>query len=314
MLFRSVSQSRYSGGQWVSYDNLGPITTWLSLTADVFDNFDSLSPNEVGEQLRKLGFIFSSAITDKTALAGLEPMMDILTLNPGAISKWGSSFLTSAAVPGSSQLAEISRLMDPGLKEVEVSLIDMIRNRLPMTKGALPAKYDWIDGGEVGVPDNLMARIWNTYMPWKVNGKISPEKQFLMDIEYDARPTLRTDGKGVVLSSQQRSEITNIMGRDGLFKEGIQRVMQTVDAKAFRKRYMDAVNEGLTPNLSEFENVHLLLDRELRYAMNMAKANMPSYADMTRKRYIQEVTGSYLRTGNQEEAKRFLDYMEQFSK
>ena len=139
----------------------------------MFDNFDSLSPNEVGEQLRKLGFIFSSAITDKTALAGLEPMMDILTLNPGAISKWGSSFLTSAAVPGSSQLAEISRLMDPGLKEVEVSLIDMIRNRLPMTKGALPAKYDWIDGGEVGVPDNLMARIWNTYMPWKVNGKIS---------------------------------------------------------------------------------------------------------------------------------------------
>jgi len=307
---------RLPGGQWVSYDNLGPITTWLALTADVFDNFDSLSTNEVGEQLRKLGFVFSSAITDKTALAGLEPMMDILTLNPGAITKWGSSFLTSAAIPGSSQLAEISRLMDPGLKEVEVSLMDMIRNRLPLTKGDLPAKYDWIDGGEVGVPDNLMARVWNTYMPWKVNGKISPEKQFLMDIEYDARPTLRTDGKGVVLSSQQRSEITNIMGRDGLFKEGIQRVMAQIPGgvKGFRNRYMEAVNQGLTPNLSEFENVHFLLDRELRYAADMAKANIPSYTDMTRKRYIQEVTGSYLRSGNQAEAKRFLDYMEQFSK
>jgi len=41
---------------------------------------------------------------------------------------------------------------------------------------------------------------------------------------------------------------------------------------------------------------------------------MPSHADLTRKRYIQEVTGSYLRNGNQTEAKRFLDYMEQFSK
>jgi hypothetical protein len=66
--------------------------------------------------------------------------------------------------------------------------------------------------------------------------------------------------------------------------------------------------------LSDFENIHILLDRELRYAMNMAKANSPSYADITRKRYIQEVTGNYLRSGNQAEAKRFLDYMEQFSK
>ena len=305
---------RLPGGEWVSYDNLGPITTWLSLTVDVVDNFDSLAPNEIGEQLRKLGFVLSAAIKDKTALSGLEPMMDILSLNPGAITKWGSGFLTSAAVPGSSQLAEISRLMDPGLKEVEMELYDMMRNRNPLTKGQLPAKYDWIDGGEVGVPDNLMARVWNTYMPWKVNGKISPEKQFLMDIEYDARPTLRTDGKGVELTKEQRSEITDIMGRDGLFKQGIQRVMQSVDANKFRKNYMEAVNAGLTPNLSDFENVHILLDRELRYAMNMAKANSPSYADITRKRYIQEVTGNYLRSGNQAEAKRFLDYMEQFSK
>jgi hypothetical protein len=286
------------------------------LTVDVIDNFDSLASNEIGEQLRKLGFVLSAGFTDKTALVSLEPLMDILTLNPGAIQKWGSSFLTSATIKGSSQLAEISRLMDPGLKEVEVEMYDMIRNRLPLAKSQLPAKYDWIDGGEVGVPDNLMARVWNTYMPWKVNGKISPEKQFLTEIEYDARPTLRTDGKGVELTKEQRSEITNIMGRDGLFKEGIQRVMARIPggADGFRKRYMEAVNAGLTPDLSTFENIHIQLDKELRYAMNMAKANSPSYADLTRKRYIQEVTGSYLRAGNQAEAKRFLDYMEQFSK
>ena len=39
---------RLPGGQWVSYDNLGPITTWLSLTVDVIDNFDSLASNEIG--------------------------------------------------------------------------------------------------------------------------------------------------------------------------------------------------------------------------------------------------------------------------
>ena len=78
---------RLPGGQWVSYDNLGPITTWLSLTVDVIDNFDSLATNEIGEQFRKLGFVLSSAITDKSALSGLEPLMDIISGNPAALTK-----------------------------------------------------------------------------------------------------------------------------------------------------------------------------------------------------------------------------------
>ena len=306
---------RLPGGQWVSYDNLGPITTWLSLTVDVIDNFDSLASNEIGEQFRKLGFVLSSAITDKTALSGLEPLMDIISGNPGALTKWSSSFLTSATIPGSSQLAEISRLMDPGLKEVETELYDMMRNRNPFTKGQLPAKYDYIDGGEVGVPGNLMARVWNTYMPWKVNGEISPEKQFLIDIEYDGRPTLNTHN-GVKLTTEQRSEITNIIGRDELFKTGIKRVMKQIPGgvKGFRRRYMDAVNAGLKPDLSTFENIHFLLDKELNEAKKMAIAASETNSDTTQKRYIQEVTGAYLRSGNQTAAKRFLDYMEQFSR
>ena len=305
---------RLPGGKWVSYDNLGPITNWIALTADIMDNFDSLSPNDIGEQLRKAGFILAASVTDRTTLAGIEPFLDVIRGDVGAINKWSSSFLTSALVPGSSQLAEISRLMDPGLKEVEMSLFDLVRNRLPGVKGDLPKKYDWIDGGEVSVPDSFMTRVWNTYMPWKVNGEISPEKQFLIDIEYDARPTLRTNGQGVELTTEERSEITDIMGRDGLFKEGIKRVMQTKEAKQFRKNYMNAINAGLEPDLSEFEGVHILLDRELRQAMRMASATSPSRDSINRKMYTQEVVGSYLRGGDQAAAERFLDHMEKFSK
>ena len=314
---------RMPGGEWVSYDNLGPITSWLSLTVDIMDNGmdfglsgvagGTLSPNELGENLHKMGFVLASSITDKTALAGLEPLMDILNGNPNALAKWSSSFLTSAAVPGSSQLAEISRLLDPGLKEVEMNVFDLMRNRMPGIKSTLPATYDWIDGGEVGVPDNNFARIWNTYMPWKVNGKISPEKQFLMDIEYDARPTLTTDGNGVRLTAEERSEITNIMGRDGLFKAAIQRVMQTTEGKAFRKRYKEAVANGLDPDLSTFEALHITLDRELRNAMRMAIGSSPNQDAISQKRYVQETVGEYLRQGDQEGAQRFLDYMGQFS-
>jgi len=303
---------RLPGGNWVSYDNLGPITSWLSLTVDIMDNMDTLAPNEIGENLHKMMFVLGASVTDKTALAGLEPLMDILSGNPNAVSKWSSSFLTSATVPGSSQLAEISRLMDPGLKEVEMNVFDLMRNRMPVAKSQMPVKYDWIDGGEVGVPINNFARIWNVYMPWKVNGNISPEKQFLMDIEYDARPTLSTDGNGVKLTAEERSEITNIMGRDGLFKEEIKRIMHSKDGKEFRSQYKKAVAEGLDPDLSSFRGVHSKLDKVLRKAMRKAMAASSTRSHRARKAYIQETTGHYLRQGDQQGAQEFLDYMKQY--
>ncbi len=190
-----------------------------------------------------------------------------------------------------------------------------MQNRLPFMKGTLPSKYDWIDGGEVGVPDNFFARVWNVYMPWKVNGKISDEKQFLQDVEFDARPSLRTID-GIDITAEQRSEILDQMGKDRLFQGGIRRVMNRLPggAEGFRKRYKEAIDQGLDVDLSTFENIHVMLDQELKRAMRMARAAVPSNSEITRKRIVQEVTGRYLRNGNQSEATRFLDYMEQFSR
>ena len=58
--------------------------------------------------------------------------------------------LNSVLIPGSSQWAELSRLLEPGLKEVEEDTLSYIRNRNPITKPALPNKHDWIDGGKIG--------------------------------------------------------------------------------------------------------------------------------------------------------------------
>lgn len=303
---------RLPGGDWVSYDNLGPLTNWLALTADIIDNaFDSLSPDEAGELLKQIAFVFASSVTEKTTLAGLEPFTDVIRGDVSAINKWAASFLTSAAIPGSSQLAELSRLMDPGLKQVDMTMHELMMNRNPVTKGLLPAKYDWIDSGEVGIPDNFMARVWNTYMPWKVNGKLSPRKQFLIDIEYDARPVLRSNGKGVDYTPEEQSMIMDIIGRDDLFGKRVDYVMKLTDAKGFRKRYKEAVDAGLKPDLSDFESIHILLDRELEYAKKMAAAQMPVHTDASRRAYVQDVIGQYLRSGKQKEAEKFLKYMEE---
>ena len=311
---------RLPGGNWVSYDNLGPVSNWFAAVADVADNMDSLTPNDVGEQFRKLAFILSASVTDKSFMAGLEPFMDVARGDVGALTRCGGQFMVAANMPLSSQMAELSRLIDPGLKEVESTIFDMARNRLPLLKGQIPQKYDWIDGDRIGYPDKagnmyegFMTRVWNNYMPWKVSGKISEEKEFLQMVEYDARPTLRTNGKGVEYTPDQRSEITNIMGREGFFKDGIRRVMNSQDGREFRKAYMRMINKGMPIDLSTFRNLHSQLDFELRLAQRTAAAMSSDLDAIQRKQYINSTVQEYLQFGMEDEAELFLEKMEDFS-
>ena len=298
------------GGAWVSYDNLGAMSNWLALTVDIMDNFDSLEPNDMSAMLNKMTYVLGASVTKKSHLSGLEGFFDTLSGDASAMAKHAASFLSAGTITGSSQLAEISRLMEPGKKEVEMQLDQLIANRIPFLKDTLPDKHDWIDGGKVGVPDNILARMVNTYLPWKINGKISPEKQFLIDIEYDAVPTLQTNGKGVEYNNEQKSDITDRMGEDKLFQAGIKRVMARVDARKFRSDFKKAVDAGASPNLSTFNGVHKELDIELRLAMDQAAAASPYATDIQRKQMVQDTVELYLRRGDLNGAKQFMNHME----
>jgi len=220
-----------------------------------------------------MGFVLSASITDKSMLAGIEPLYDILSGNPAAINRWAASFLPGATVPGSSQMAELTRLMAPNLRVVEENLAAMIANRTPL-KAALPEEYDWIDGTKVGMPDDIWTRLYNTYSPWKINGKRSEVKQFLIDIEYDHRPSMENDGKGTKLSLQEKAEVYRIMGRDGLFKQAVQRIMRTADGKKFREAFRAAQAAGREPDLKNFTYIHDYLTRELNLAKEAAIAEI----------------------------------------
>lgn len=296
-------------GKWYSYDGLGPVTNYLALISDIGDNMDVLAPNDIGELLKRTVFVFAASFTDKTYMAGLEPFLDVARGDVGAINRWSSSFLTAAAVPGSSQMAEIARLMDPGMKEINNDLASMIMNRMPFLKTTLPKSYDWIDGGEVNVPDNMFARFRNAYTPWKESGEISPEKQFLIDIEYDAVPTLQTDGRGVALSNEQRSDLLNIIGRDKLFKKRIKKLMHNVDGKEFRKRFKEARAAGTSPDTGDFLDIHRQLDDALRDAIGDALAGSRFKTTIQRKKEVQRRSQLYMRRGDVKGHVEYLNYI-----
>ena len=258
-------------GKWYSYDGLGAISDWIALTADIMDNFDTLENNKDLEVLlNKAGFLLGANLTNKTFLAGLEPMFDVLSGNPAAMSRWTSSF-GSGLLPGSGLRNELGRLLTPQLKEVEQDLLSLTANRNAISKDMLPDKHDWIDGGLVKEPDSFLARLWNTYSPaFKSSGKISPEKQFLIDIGFDGRPQLNTNGKGVEYSPAERSAITEMMGKDGYFKKEIRKIMNSEAGRNFIKDYKKARSSGAEIDRTQFNNIHTLIKNALRKSQQLA--------------------------------------------
>ena len=296
--------------KWYSYEGLGPITNYIQFVANVMDNYDSLAPNDIAGLLKKSTYVLGASITDKTMMSGLESLFDVLRGDGGAINRWSSSFLTAAAIPGSSQMAEIARFMDPGMKVINNEFQGMIYNRIPGLKGTLPVKYDWIDGTEVNVPDSFFARLRNTYTPWKESGKISPEKQFLIDVEYDATATLGTNGKGEPMTNEQQSEVLSIMGKEELWKDGIKRVMSTRAGKDFRKAVKEAQRKGLPATAQNYDNVHRELDKALRDAIDDAIYLSPRNEETMKRQMIRERTADYLQRGDQEGAIRFQNWVD----
>lgn len=262
-------------GKWYSYEGLGAISDWIALTADVMDNFDTLENfNDIEIWLNKTGFLLSANLTNKTFLAGLEPMFDIFAGNPAALGRWTSSF-GSGLLPGSGIRNELGRLMTPQLKEQEQEFLQLFANRNVIAKDMLPDRYDWVDGGIVREPEDFMGRLWNTYMPaFKSSGRISKEKQFLIDIGFDARPQLNTNGKGVEYSPQERSAITSLMGKDGIFKRELARIMKTQAGREFIKDIKKARNSGAEVDRKSFNRVHTLITNALRKAQNVAASRI----------------------------------------
>jgi len=305
---------RLPGGIWVSYDGIPGVSDWLALTVNIMDNFDSLNSAEIAENLRAAGFVLSATIADKSMLAALEPLNDVISGDVGAINRWTSSFATAAVTPGSSLMAEFGRLITANKKELENNFFDLVSNRNPLLKQSLPDAYDWIDGGKVGEPANFFARVWNTYLPWKVNGEISPEKQFLIDIEYESRPSLRTNGRGVDYTNEERSEVMSIMGQQGFFKQAIQQVMQSKEGKEFRKEFKNARNQGLNPEVDTYKGIHMMLDQALRSSMRMAEAYVSNRDGIQQKVYQQQTLQNFLQIGDDEGAANFLkDFKKTYS-
>jgi len=83
-------------GKWRSYDGIEPIATFLALTADILQNTQSLGTTASEQMLQKLGYAVSMNLTNKSFLQGLQPITDLVSGQPAALSRWAANTARSS--------------------------------------------------------------------------------------------------------------------------------------------------------------------------------------------------------------------------
>jgi hypothetical protein len=234
-------------------------------------------------------------ITNKSMLAGLEPMNDVLSGNPAALNRWLASFASSLA-PLSGARNELGRLLAPQLRELDMEFTQLLRNRNKFTdvidpKSALPDAHDWVDGNKIGYPENFFVRAFNAVSPMKVYDGISPERQFLVDIEYDSRPSFMKNSKGVKYTPQERSELYSLIGKQGYLKQQLREIMNSTDAKAWRESIRTARGSGTQVKPELWENVYNKINVALDRAKRLAEVQLSNRDDVMRRQYQEQLSG-----------------------
>ena len=214
----------------VSYEWMGPVGDWLSLIVDIADNSDTLGTALTEDLGSKAMYLISAQLTNRSILAQLEPLHDVLMGNGAAATRFASSFLNDTLPLGGFR-NELGKALFPGLRQLRNELDEAIRNRNAWLDAfdrtqRLPPLVDPVDGTQVGVEDNWFIRSFNAYSPIKITSNPSKERQFLIDIEFNSSPMMKMSNKGVVLENHEISLINSKMGEMGQYKSEIQAIMK----------------------------------------------------------------------------------------
>jgi hypothetical protein len=238
--------------------------------------------------------VIGASVTDRTALSTIKPLLDIVSGNEGALTRWSAGFVNSLG-PLASQRAEWSRIFSEGLQEVDNEFFSLLSNRNSYLDPS--NRHPYIYSPVTGEKPNgygLLQRVWNAYSPIKVHPEQSPEEKFLQDMEFDINTTFRTKD-GIKLEAAERSELFRLMGTGGHFKTAIQEIMRDAGDWESIAKLRDMRRQGLTSDdvsIKRWHDIHSRLSEARRAAEEIAYADMSAqmFGQIEKRQIEQDLT------------------------
>ena len=265
------------GDKWVNYDGLEPFASFLALIADIGDNASGLGEAATENMFRKAGYLIGMNLTNKSFLAGLQPLTDVLAFD-GARSEVWLANLTNNFIPFSGMRNEIANVLNPGLRELERDFMSTIANRNPILRGTLPLQYDPLNGELIRSWD-FPTRMWNSISPIQISGADNPTRRTLRESGFDLATTFNTDSFGNKLNPEQRSRMMQLMGQYDI--EGqLKRLFANPQIKAEMQKYKEMRERGVPGSqLDSPDNLQIkdaLFYRQIAQIFRTAKRNAES--------------------------------------
>jgi hypothetical protein len=207
------------GNKWVSYASLEPINSMLSIVADAMRLVKIGGADAASQIMRQTLYSFMAAYTDKSMLAGLSTlgqMMDPKTLS----SPSGMNFLLNTVnnlTPYAGARRALSNALDPYLKETRGELDRMLVAAAPGFGTDLPSVTSWATGKKL---TSVAGGIYNALSPiriYDVNNNVVVKN--LTEIKFPSNSVLKSGQNGIPLQPQSRERLAQILYQSGLPKE-----------------------------------------------------------------------------------------------
>ena len=213
------------GDSWVSYESLEPFNMILSFAADTVDGQKVMGDQWAGDWYGRLAYLISANVTNRTFLAGLLELQDLIYSKGGDAPRVLANF-TNNQVPLSGFRNEMGKLFSPGMRELESGYWQSIGNRnlwadlMPGQNGMLPYKYDILDGSKIKSYDP-MTRLYNSISPFQVNMGTNATRELLMRSGLNLKQTFNSGPDGISLRKlpDMRSKFQFLMSQQNVEKK-----------------------------------------------------------------------------------------------
>ena len=273
-LWKAQNKPPYSikvGNAWVSYEELEPWNTILSVSANLVQNGDTLGEGLVDEWTQKVAFMASAVLIDKSMLSGVKDLTAIFSGRTveGQLQKTFTKYARSH-LPYSSLMGQLGNITDANAKEAQ-TFMEVMWKRDALWKSTMPPKYDILSKDRKGKKFNVGAenpiiRFYNAFSPIAVVPvNNDPVKQQLLDINYNL-PEVMSTYKGIILNSKQKSELQKYMSM-GRLRRNLEILFSSSSWQAEYKAYKD----GGYRNAEGYRLTEQKFYNDVRQIFNQAK-------------------------------------------
>ena len=210
------------GNKYVSYESLEPFNMFFSFVADVADSQKVMGEEWASDNFGKAGFIIAQNVTNKSFMAGLLQMQDILVSNFKDLPRVAALFANNQ-LPLSGLRNEVGKLLSPGMRELETGFWQTIGNRNLWADALIPGeqmpyKYDILDGSKIRYHEGLLPRLVDGLLPFNINVGTNETRELLFRSGLKLKQTFNTAPSGTSLEEYPdlKSRYQFHMGRQNI--------------------------------------------------------------------------------------------------